>query len=340
MTATNHDGQVTIWGESAGAFSVGFQTVAYNGQHDGLFRAAIFESGTALTPGIYASFADSYQPYYDNITEVVGCSGAEDTLGCLRDVPYEAIFNASAPFVFTPVIDGDILPRLPSEAMKQGLVANISVLVGSNTDEGTASFWGPRGTLNTTDDVAIYLSSMGVGLPNSVVQDLLSLYPDEPAQGCPYGTGDERFADQGSQYKRGAAIAGDWAIHAGRRQTAEYYARRNNQTSRTVYGYRFNQAPWNGIQELIATVQPVNVTHYTEIGFVFNNSNPSLTTWIGEDPSFHQLSGLMSRSWISFVHNLNPNEHGGKSMIIPLFMYSWLSPHSARNTSMARLQRE
>lgn len=43
--------QVTISGESAGGFSVGYQLTAYDGKHDNLFRAAILQSGNALGPG-------------------------------------------------------------------------------------------------------------------------------------------------------------------------------------------------------------------------------------------------------------------------------------------------
>lgn len=43
--------KVTIWGESAGAASVGFQLTAYNGRDDKLFRAAIMESGNPIAYG-------------------------------------------------------------------------------------------------------------------------------------------------------------------------------------------------------------------------------------------------------------------------------------------------
>jgi acetyl esterase/lipase len=43
--------KVTISGESAGAFSVGYHLTAFDGKHNGLFRAAILQSGTALGPG-------------------------------------------------------------------------------------------------------------------------------------------------------------------------------------------------------------------------------------------------------------------------------------------------
>lgn len=213
--------------------------------------------------------------------------------------------------MLTPVIDGEILRRLPSLSFAENLVANVSLLLGSNKDEGTASFWGPRGTLNNDSDVAKYLSSLGDGLPQSIVTDLLDLYPDDPSQGCPFDTGNERFADQGYQYKRGAAIAGDMAIHAGRRQTARYFASFPDEAVKSLFVYRYDQWPWNGTEELIATVAPVNATHYAEIGSVFNNSNPTLTTWIGEDPAYHWQSGFMSRSWISFAHSGDPNSHGG-----------------------------
>lgn len=40
--------KVTIWGESAGAGSVGAQLLAYGGRDDKLFRGAIAESGAPI----------------------------------------------------------------------------------------------------------------------------------------------------------------------------------------------------------------------------------------------------------------------------------------------------
>jgi carboxylesterase type B len=251
---------------------------------------------------------------YDNVTETVGCKGAEDTLACLRTVPYEVLFQAFEPQIYTPIIDREFITRSPSEALALGKVADVAVLVGANTDEGTASFWGPRGMLNTTADVAAYIRTLnGGGLSDKDVEELLALYPDDPAQGCPYGTGSERFASQGWMYKRGAAIAGDIFVHAGRRGLVEYYARKNNakdkHRQKPVYSYRFDQPPWNGTLELIATVPPVYSTHYAELIFVFSNPSRNLSNYIGPYPSYHQLSEFMSRSWASFVHDLDPNGH-------------------------------
>lgn len=262
--------QITIWGESAGAFSVGYHLIGFDGQHDNLFRAAIMESGTMLGPAIQDSktmaLDGGYQAMYDNVTKVVGCDTAKDTLECLRTVPYASLFAAFEPQVYTPILDGTFLTRNPSESLAMGKVAEVAVLLGANTDEGTASFWGPRGTLQTNDDVAAFIQSLnGGGLTQSEVDQLLLLYPDIPSLGCPYGTGNDRFADQGWMYKRGAAIAGDIFIHAGRRGTAKYFAQSQGQKKNPVYSYRFDQSPWNGTEELIATVPPVYSTHFTEV---------------------------------------------------------------------------
>ncbi|KAK9772304.1 putative Carboxylic ester hydrolase [Seiridium cardinale] len=306
---------VTICGESAGGFSVGYHLVGFDGQHDGLFRGAIMQSGNALGPALnsISEIGLTYQPIYDNITKSVGCGNDSDSLDCLRRVPYDELFIALKPFVLTPMIDGHFLSRLPSESYAQDLVADVAILAGSNTDEGTASFFGPRGKLYNDSDVQQFLGEMGTGLENETVTKLMELYPDDPAQGCPFDTGSETFEQWGNQYKRGAAIVGDSAIIAGRRFTTQYHSMLPCHKRKPVYSYRFDQSPWNGVEELVATEAPVYATHYAEICFVFNmepSASRNNTNWIGPYPDFYQLSNRMSRAWISFVHDLDPNYEG------------------------------
>jgi carboxylesterase type B len=256
---------------------------------------------------------------YDNITATVGCDKASDSLNCLRHVPYLALYNAFSPFVVTPVLDGDFLQQLPSASFTQGKVADVAILAGSNTDEGTATFFGPRGTLHTDNDVHKLLSDLPgrSHLSNETVSHLMDLYPDDPRQGCPFNTGSARFEENGWQYKRGAAIIGDLAIHAGRCATTTYFTSSPRggggggvRVSKPVYSYRFDQAPWNGVLELIATEEPVFATHYAEVAFVFNldpDVSVNATNWIGPDPAFHVLARGMARAWVSFVHDLDPN---------------------------------
>ena len=55
-------------------------------------------------------------------------------------------------------------------------------------------------------------------------------------------------------------------------------------------------------------------THFQEVAFVFNNIRGlgyAINPFGGEPASYPALSQLMSRAWVSFVHDLDPNNHGG-----------------------------
>ena len=64
--------------------------------------------------------------------------------------------------------------------------------------------------INTDEDLRSFLLyDTGFDFPDTTVDRIMELYPDDPAQGVPIDTGAERFADNGWQYKRVAAIVGD-----------------------------------------------------------------------------------------------------------------------------------
>lgn len=77
--------KVTIWGQEAGAYSVGLQLLAYGGRDDGLFRAAVAQSGspTLMWPSVTA---DEWQPLYNEFLNATNCTHATDSLECLRGV--------------------------------------------------------------------------------------------------------------------------------------------------------------------------------------------------------------------------------------------------------------
>ena len=82
----------------------------------------------------------------------------------------------------------------------------------------------------------------------TTTEHLLSLYPDNPALGAPFGTGNNTFGFN-PHWKRTAALVGDFLFHALRRawsQAATRYGVKN-------YGYLFAdqdavlpQYPWAG----------------------------------------------------------------------------------------------
>lgn len=75
------------WGESAGAISAALHMLADGGNTGGLFRAAFMESGAPIPVGDITHG----QKYYDSIVASTGCSGAADTLACLRTVSYASL---------------------------------------------------------------------------------------------------------------------------------------------------------------------------------------------------------------------------------------------------------
>lgn len=140
---------MTLWGQSAGAGSVGLHIIAYNGRDDKLFRSAIMESGN---PIFYGDMKQDYSPTYQNFTDQAGCGNANNSLQCLRELSFEALNTALNQSEFSgawnPQIDGDIIARYSSDQLAEGCFVKVPIIDGANADEGTS--FAPKG-LNTTE---------------------------------------------------------------------------------------------------------------------------------------------------------------------------------------------
>ncbi|PBK67236.1 alpha/beta-hydrolase [Armillaria solidipes] len=214
--------KVTIWGESAGAISAALHTIAYDGDTQGLFRAAFMQSGSPIPVGDL----EGGQKYYDDIVAQTGCSGSDDTLACLRTVSYETLKAAidNSPFIFDyqslvlawlPRADGVLFSDNPQRLVEQGKIANVPIVSGDCDDEGTL-FSLASLNVTTNAEVATYLKT--VIFPNISDQDLntlLELYPANPLEGSPYGTGILNVLTP--QFKRIASFQGDAVFQAPRR---------------------------------------------------------------------------------------------------------------------------
>lgn len=176
--------EVTIWGESAGARSIGYQLIAYDGRNDGLFRSAVMQSGaSAYWPKSFKN-ASAWDINYNSITDAANCSSAKDTLECLRHVPIDtlsAIFNSTAATsaMYAPSVDGDFLMDVGPKLIGEGKFVHVPILHGANCDEGTA--FGKTG-INTTEEFYEYLVGT-MAYSDDEADVLLKMYPDIPQIG-------------------------------------------------------------------------------------------------------------------------------------------------------------
>ena len=138
--------RVTLFGESAGAMSVGLHTLSIPSSRS-LFQTAIIESNPLGLP--YRNVAQAAL-VGGALAKEVGC--AADDLACLRAVPAEQIVTAQdkaelsivsllgdrlAGFLaWAPVVDGSFVVTQPLDGAAGGQL-DVPTLIGTNHDEGT-----------------------------------------------------------------------------------------------------------------------------------------------------------------------------------------------------------
>ena len=336
--------KVTIWGESAGAQSVGAQLLAYNGssttlhscsrgksnmkgigRDDKLFRAGVAESGG---PGnIFFPLNGGYnstspQTAYNTLVSNTSCAstlGTSSSLDCLRSLPFQqlnAALNISTDGLmpFAPAIDGDFVATYPSLQLSSGNFVRVPLLIGTNTDEGTAfgSGYGPNGLgVNSDAEFLSVLNSTNLIPPSSTTAAIISyLYPNIQALGIPslatypeiITAGSPVAESLGLQFRRLAAYFGDQVVIAPRRASNIAWSNFNVPS----YAYRFDVVV-NGVPDIIGA------THFQEVAFVFNNTQGqgyATDPFANTTRAFDKLAIQMSRSWVGFITELDPNRNG------------------------------
>lgn len=283
----------TIWGESAGAQSIGLHLHSYGGRNDNIYQSAIMESGgpvgTALEPLAF------YASPVENLTRTVGCWTSSNQLACLRNLTSEQLFNSNYSETWNPIVDGDFLTAYPSTLAAAGKFVHIPILMGSNTDEGVS--FSTTGLDNATAIFNNLLYWRDYALSPPSIRTLLDLYPNIPSEEPPYNrSGNLTYPSYGLQWRRDAAIGGDMVIIGQRRKTCKEYVKGGISN---VYSYRFDTPLWNASA-------PISVPHFVNVVFSFQNISGALGP-LPEYQSYLDLSHSIGRAYASFVSTHQPN---------------------------------
>lgn len=128
-------GRVTVFGESAGAFSIACLLAMPAAK--GLFQRAILQSGAASTVASKAQARLAAARFLAGLPGEVAASSGEDILNAglgLLSAP-SAPDPALGVMPFQPVVDGEHLPVHPLDAIAAGASRDVDVVIGSNREE-------------------------------------------------------------------------------------------------------------------------------------------------------------------------------------------------------------
>ncbi|KAL0947591.1 hypothetical protein HGRIS_013680 [Hohenbuehelia grisea] len=299
--------KVTVFGESAGAISLAI--LFLNSPIQRLARAAIFESGSAATSMNFDAERreGNWQAFVAAVPQCASFAGTTNSFACLQSVTNSSVLLQAAQtaavvsgeeFPWDPTIDGPggLMPDIPSRLFAKGKFARLPFISGTNLDEGTV--FSPS-NVNSTEQVRQAIiasftpSPLGPESLSNAADRLLELYPDVPALGSPFGTGNETFG-LSSQFKRIAALQGDLGFHSQRRFWTQTAANAGVKT----FGYHFTDPQTGSPQD--------GVSHGSEVFYVYGAL--ALT---GGTPSAIKLSSVMIDYWVSFATSLDPNDGKG-----------------------------
>ena len=140
---------VTIFGESAGGFSVCSHLASPRSA--GLFAKAIMMSGSCERPWAPLSDAESQG---DAFARELRCDSADDVLACMRGKPFDDVLAALPPgenFGFNPtedpegswgpILDGAFFNEQPSESFASGNFNRVPTIVGFTREEARLFTW-------------------------------------------------------------------------------------------------------------------------------------------------------------------------------------------------------
>ncbi len=280
---------VTIFGESAGAMSIG--TLLGVPRARGLFRRAIAQSGAAH----HTMSVASAQLIAGELAQRLG---VEPTREAMVAVSLDRVLTAQADLTadlmahpdparwgmevvttmlpWEPVVDGEVLSAPPLEAIAAGEAAHVALMVGSNTEENRL-FLAIDGALDRVTDAMLEDAIRGYGLP---VEPALAAY---------------RVAHPGaSAGDLFAALQTDWYWRIPAVRLADAHARDGAATY--MYEFAWRSPQFGGT---------LGAVHSLEIAFVFDALGKGTEPLLGPKPP-QALADAMHAAWVAFATSGDP----------------------------------
>ncbi len=284
-------GNVTVFGESAGAMSV--STLLALPAARGLFHRAAVESGPAYTQTL-----ERARHRGDELAKELGIG--ELTRRVLEDVPADDLVAATQrmqnqppdpgqlPLPFLPVVDGAYLPRHPLEAVAEGAGAPVPLLIGTTRDVLSLFALGVR-RLADLDDEGLD-RWMRRAAPGADVDRLITTYRDvRAARG-------ESVRPRDLWVAMGSDLVFRWPSL----KTAA--AQRKHQSNTFVYLFTWETPAFGG---------ELGSCHALEIPFVFGALHrPLIAAFAGGGREAEDLSARMHHAWLAFAHTGDPSHDG------------------------------
>ena len=272
---------ITIFGESAGAYSV--ITLTAMPATKGLFRRIIAQSMPFIDPKV------TKKPT-KQLMRALGVKVGD--IDALRKIAPEEIIKAQNEvtkqngLAFRPIIDGDTFPTHPLTILKEGKCKNVDLMMGTNLNEAKLFTSLDPNLRKIKDDKAIlfYLGAMGINSKNA--QDIINTY--KKAREGILSNEPKELLD---------AIATDLMFRVATLQILE--AQSKYQPHTYNYLFTWETSIYNGI---------FGSCHALELPFVFNTfEEPGMKALVGDASNTEPLCEKIMDAWLSFARYGNPN---------------------------------
>ncbi|KAH8882565.1 carboxylesterase [Thozetella sp. PMI_491] len=273
--------RIVAAGDSAGATSIALLLAAFAEKDPGYIKGAILESPSVAT----IRTLEQGQEQYNCLLNATRCTGAPDTLACLRAVNATALQTEQCQF--NPGLDNDLIKNSMLSNFDNGRYLKIPVIAGTCTDEGTKNV--PQNT-NTTAQALKFVNDQAFDVLTNNSLGMVNQVYISPAQPV--------FPNSGAKWRQLANAHGDFRAHC-------ITARLQNALARDgVKTYNYRYAVLDPEQETLG----FGAYHTVELNGVFGPNNTD-----GAPPKSYFTSNaaivpITMAYWTSFVKTLSPNE--------------------------------